>query len=259
MSSLKQLFDLGGRVALITGGSRGLGLQIAEALGEFGATVVLVARKQQELDATVAELREKDIDAAGFSADMGHPEAAGRLIDRVLEQHKTIDILVNNAGTNWGAPTEEYPLDGWNKVLNLNLTSVFLLCQEVGRRCFLKDGKGAIINISSIEGIRAHHPDLPATIAYNAAKGGAANFTRALAAEWGPRGVRVNAIAPGYFPSKMTDVTLAKYGDRILDQTPRGQLGGPDDLKGVALLLASDASRHITGQVLSVDGGMSVI
>jgi len=256
---LASLFDLTGRVAIVTGGSRGLGLQIASALGEFGASLALVARKKADLDAAVEQLNAAGRTAVGFVADLGTAEAASGLAERVIERFGRIDILVNNAGTVWGAPAEDYPLDGWNKVMDLSVTGLFLLTQAVARSAFLKQGKGAVINVASIEGLLGHHPDRPGTIAYNTAKGAVINMTRALAAEWGPRNIRVNALAPGYFPSKMTAGTLEKYGDDILRQTPLGKLGGDTDLMGAALLLASDAGGHITGQTLVIDGGATII
>ncbi len=256
---LASLFDLTGRVAIVTGGSRGLGLQIASALGEFGASLALVARKKPDLDAAVEQLRSAGCEAVGFVADLGTPEAASDLAAQVIERFGRIDILVNNAGTVWGAPAEDYPLDGWNKVIGLNVTALFLMTQTVARSAFLKQGRGSVINVASIEGLLGHHPDRPGTIAYNTAKGAVINMTRALAAEWGPRNIRVNALAPGYFPSKMTRATLEQQGDDILRQTPLGKLGGDTDLMGPALLLASDAGGHITGQILAIDGGATII
>jgi NAD(P)-dependent dehydrogenase (short-subunit alcohol dehydrogenase family) len=256
---LTSLFDLTGRVAIVTGGSRGLGLQIAKALGEFGASLALVARKKPDLDAAVEQLAAAGCTAVGFVADLGTAEAASSLTTRVLERFGRIDILVNNAGTAWGARAEEYPLDGWNKVIDLNVTGLFLLTQAVARDAFLKQGKGAVVNVASVEGLQGHHPDRLGTIAYNTAKGAVVNMTRALAAEWGPRNIRVNALAPGYFPSKMTQLIISQHGDEFLHQTPLGKLGGDTDLMGPALLLASDAGGHITGQILAVDGGASVI
>ena len=257
--TLAGLFDLSGRVAIVTGGSRGLGLQIARALGEYGASVALVARKQADLDAAVEQLAALGIAALGLAADLATPEAASALADRVLEQFGRIDILVNNAGATWGAPAEDYPIEGWNKVIDLNVTGLFQLTQAVARAAFLPQGKGAVVNIASIEGLLGHHPDRPGTIAYNTAKGAVINMTRALAAEWGPRGIRVNALAPGYFPSKMTAATLDAHGAELVRQTPLGKLGGDTDLMGPALLLASDAGGHITGQVIVVDGGSTII
>lgn len=257
--TLAGLFDLSGKVALVSGGSRGLGLRIASALGEYGASLALAARNQAELDAAVEQLSARGVTAAGFTANLGSSDAASDLAERVIERFGRIDILVNNAGTVWGAPAEVYPLDGWNKVIDLNVTGLFLLTQAVAREAFLKQGKGAVVNVASIEGLQGHHPDQLGTIAYNTAKGAVVNLTRALAAEWGPKNIRVNALAPGYFPSKMTRATLGEHGEDMLRRTPLGKLGGDTDLMGPALLLASDAGGHITGQILVVDGGMTII
>ncbi|MEP9359620.1 SDR family oxidoreductase [Sphingomonas sp. KR3-1] len=257
--ALGGLFDLTGRVAIVTGGSRGLGLQVARALGEYGASLAIVARRQTELDAAVEALAEAGYTASGFAVDLGTPAAAVELTERVLAQFGRIDVLVNNAGATWGAPAEAYPLEGWNKVIDLNVTGLFLLTQAVARTAFLPQGKGAVVNVASIEGLLGHHPDRLGTIAYNTAKGAVINMTRALAAEWGPRGIRVNALAPGFFPSKMTAATLDAHGAEMLHQTPLGKLGGETDLMGPALLLASDAGGHITGQTIVVDGGMTIV
>lgn len=257
--TLAGLFNLAGRVAVVTGGSRGLGLQIANALGEFGASLALVARKEADIAAAAERLRAAGHTAVGFAADLGDPDAIAGLTDRIVERFGRIDVLVNNAGTVWGAPAEEYPLDGWNKVIDLNVTGVFLFTQAVARKAFLKQGKGAVINVASIEGLLGHHPDRLGTIAYNTAKGAVVNMTRALAAEWGPRNIRVNALAPGFFPSKLATPALAAHGAEILRQTPLGKLGGDTDLMGAALLLASDAGGHITGQTIVIDGGATII
>tara|TARA_R110000787_G_scaffold55978_10_gene129025 strand:+ start:507 stop:1283 length:777 start_codon:yes stop_codon:yes gene_type:complete len=253
------LFDLTGRKALITGGSRGLGLQIAEALGESGCHVILAARKQPELEQAVRGLADQSISADYIVADLGTPEGVAKLGDEVTAQHGMIDILVNNAGATWGEPAETHSIEGWNKVINLNVTGLFLLTQKIARESFFPKGKGVILNVASIEGLQGHHPRQPGTIAYNAAKGAVVNMTRALAAEWGQHNIRVNALAPGYFPSKMTRAILNDVGDYLVEGTPLGKLGGPDDLKGPALLLASDAGGHISGQILVVDGGSMVI
>ncbi|MGN6653803.1 MAG: SDR family oxidoreductase [Rhodanobacter sp.] len=256
---LAQLFDLGGQVALVSGGSRGLGLQIAEALGEYGARIVLAARKRAELDAAVAHLASLGIAAEAVACDLGTPEAADALVAQVGERHGRLAIRGNNAGTSGGAPMEDYPLEGWNKVIDLNLTGVFLLTRAAGRHAFLPQGRGKVLNVASVAGLQGHHPRMIGTIAYNAAKGAVVNFTRALAAEWGPRNINVNAIAPGYFPSKLADAMIDRHGEFLRGHTPLGRLGGADDLKGAALLLASEAGRHITGQVLAIDGGATVI
>lgn len=257
--SLKALFDLGGQVAIITGGSRGLGFQIASALGEYGASVALVARKQQELDDAVAALGERGIAAHGFAANLSGPEAPAALVAQVMERFGRIDILVNNAGTTWGAAAEDYPLDAWNKVMDLNVTGMFLLTQAVANAAFLPQGGGSVVNIASILGLVGTPPWQTGTVAYNAAKGAVISMTRALAAEWGARNIRVNAIAPGFFPSKMTAGTLDRIGDRMIELTPLGKLGGETDLMGPALLLASAAGAHITGQVIVVDGGATIL
>lgn len=258
MALLRSLFDLSGRVALVTGGSRGLGFQVAEALGEFGARVVIAARKQHEIDDAVAQLRAAGYAAEGIAADLGQGGHA-ELVDEIVGRHGRLDILVNNAGATWGGPAEDYPIDGWNRVVDLNLTGLFLLTQAAAKRCFLPQGRGAVVNMASIEGLQAHHPSMTGTAAYNASKGAVISLTRALASEWGPKNIRVNALAPGYFPSKMTGATLSASGAQLINNTPLGKLGGSDDLKGAALLLASDAGGHITGQVIVVDGGMTVI
>lgn len=257
--SLTQLLSLKGRVAIVTGGSRGLGLQVAAALGEFGARDVLIARDRDALDEAVAELGTQNIRSQGVHADISDRDVSVELANQVMQEHGRIDILVNNAGAAWGAPAEDYPDQAWDKIIILNVTGLFALTRAVARVAFLPEERGAVLNIASTEGLKGHHPSIVGTIAYNAAKGAVVNLTRPLAAEWGPKGVRVNAIAPGYFPTKMTRATLGGHRDRLLDGTPLGKLGGPNDLKGAALLLASDAGGHITGQILVVDGGASVI
>ncbi|MGH7068370.1 MAG: SDR family oxidoreductase [Acetobacteraceae bacterium] len=256
---LKAMFDLSERVALISGGSRGLGLQIAEALGEFGAKLALTARKEGELEEAKQHLGGQGIEANTIAADLADPDAAGRIVAQVMAACGRIDILINNAGTAWGAPTTEHPLAGWRKVIDLNLTGTFLLTQAVGRAAMLPQRAGRIVNVASIEGLRGRPKTMPGALAYATSKGGVISFTRSLAAEWGPFGITVNAIAPGFFPSKMTDVTLERFGAEIIAATPLGKLGGPHDLKGAALLFASDAGGHITGQVLAVDGGATAV
>ncbi len=256
---LKQLLDLQGKVALITGGSRGLGFQMAEALGEMGATLALAARKQHELDEAAAALRAQGAKVEVFAADLQHSAAAETLAQQVLERFGTIDILINNAGATWGAKAEDHPLDGWAKVMNLNLTAVFALTQAVGRLAMIPKAHGRILNIASVAGLRGTDPRFMSTIAYNTSKGGLINFTRSLAAEWGPYGITVNAIAPGVFPTRMAAGMIGWAKDFVLDRTPMRRLGNEHDLKGIAALLASDASDYITGQVIAVDGGMTAL
>ena len=257
--SVKKAFDLGGRKAIVTGGSRGLGLQIAEALGEMGAELVIAARKPEELDQAVMHLAAQGVKAHGIPADLGRPEGVSRLADAALERLGHCDILVNNAGATWGAPAEDHPLEAWLKLLNLNLTGMFLLTQAIGKRSMIPRGYGRVLNLASIAGLRGSTGEGSQTIAYNTTKGGVVNFTRALAGEWGPHGITVNALAPGFFPSKMTQATLDKIGEDIKARTPLRRLGDCEDLKGAAVLFCSDAGKHITGQILAVDGGMTAV
>lgn len=255
--NVKQLFDLSGRVALVTGGSRGLGLQMAQALGEMGCRVAIVARKQSELAEAEALLRSQGMDAAGFVCDLQEAAAlSSQLVDSVLACFGSIDILVNNAGATWSAPAEEYPDAAWHKVMRLNVDAPFFLSREVGRRCLIPQKRGKIINLASAAGLRGTAPGVH-TIAYNTSKAALINFTRALACEWGPYGINVNAICPGFFPSKMSAGLLENIGQQVVARTPLRRLGGEDDLKGAVVFLASDASSHISGQVLPVDGGAS--
>jgi NAD(P)-dependent dehydrogenase (short-subunit alcohol dehydrogenase family) len=259
MRTVSDLFDLRGRTALVTGGSRGLGLQMAQALGEQGATVVLSARKQVDLDEAVAGLSGQGIAAHGIVADLADPEAADRLAAAAMEKLGRIDILVNNAGTSWGAPAEDTPLAAWERVMDLNVRGVFLLTQAVGRRSMLPRRAGRIINVASIAGLAGNPPGTMKTLAYNTSKGAIVNFTRTLAGEWGEFGINVNAIAPGFFPSRMTHGLLAQKGEQLAGHAPLNRLGGDEDLKGAVVLFASDAGRHITGQILAIDGGVSAV
>ncbi len=256
---VSKLFDLAGQTALVTGGSRGLGLQIAEALGEAGAQVFLTSRKAADLEEAVAHLKGKGITAGWIAADASRPEDIARITDAALQAlGGHIDILVNNAGATWGAPAEDYPLEAWDKVMNLNIRSVFLMSQAVGKRSMIPRRSGRIINIASIAGL-AGSADV-AFIAYGTSKGAVVNFTRTLAGEWGKHGITVNALAPGFFPSKMTRGTLAAVGvDKLAAAAPLNRLGDDDDLKGAALLFASAAGKHITGQILAIDGGVSAV
>ena len=257
--NVRQLLELNGRTALITGGSRGLGLQIAEALGEMGAKIAISARKKDELDSAVAHLRKQNIEATAYVCDIGKRDAIAPFANEVLKKFGKLDILVNNAGASWGAPAEDHPIEAWDKLVNVNLTGAFLLTQIIGKQSMIPARWGRVINVASIAGLMGQDPRIVRTIAYNATKGGLVNFTRALAAEWGQHGITVNAICPGFFPSKMTKATLDTTGELIKDWTPNKRFGNDEDLKGLAVLLASEASRHITGQAIAVDGGATVI
>jgi NAD(P)-dependent dehydrogenase (short-subunit alcohol dehydrogenase family) len=257
--SLDSLFDLTGRTALITGGSRGLGLQIAEALGGAGAKLMLSSRKAQDLEEAVAHLQDSGIDARWIAADASREEDVQRIADETLQRMGHVDILVNNAGATWGSPAEDHPVDAWDKVMNLNVRGIFLLSQVIGKKSMIPRKHGRIINIASIAGLGGNPPFMN-TIAYNTSKGAVVNFTRALACEWGRYGITVNALAPGMFPSKMTRGTLDKVGaDNIAQHAPLQRIGDDEDLKGAALLFASQAGKHITGQILAVDGGVSAL
>lgn len=257
--TIQQLIDLSGKTALVTGGSRGLGLQMAHALGEAGARIMLSSRKAEDLEEAAAELQAAGIDARWIAADCSREEDIRRLADQTLERMGDIDIVVNNAGAAWGAPAEDYPVEGWDKVMNLNVRGYFILSQQVAKRSMIPRQRGRIINIASIAGLGGNPPEMQ-TIAYNTSKGAVITFTQALACEWGRYGISVNAICPGFFPSKMTKGTLERLGeDKLAAHAPLRRLGDDEDLKGITLLYASDAGKHITGQWLAVDGGVSVI
>jgi NAD(P)-dependent dehydrogenase (short-subunit alcohol dehydrogenase family) len=258
---VKQLFDITGKVALVTGGSRGLGLQIAEALGEMGASVALTARKADELDQAARHLKAKlGVTAVPLVCDMSDAAAIAPAVERAIGALGPIDILVNNAGTTWGAATVDHPLEAWQKVINLNLTAMFLTCQEVGKRCMVPRRQGKIINVASILGlVGGGDPGRPATLAYNTSKGGVISLTRSLAAEWAQHNINVNAIAPGFFLTKMTKGILEMIGDQAAQKAPLKRLGGPEDIKGLVALFASDACSFITGQTVAVDGGVTAV
>ena len=255
----QQLFDLSGKTALVTGGSRGLGLQMAYALGELGASVVISSRKAAELELAVAQLSGAGLKASFIAADSSKDDDVVRLASEAIARLGHIDILVNNAGATWAAAAEAHPIEGWDKVMGVNIRSIFLLTQLIGRDCMLPRRQGCIINVASIAGLGGN-PEFMKTIAYNTSKGACITFTQALAAEWGPRGIRVNAIAPGPFPTKMSAGMFAHVGaDKLAANAPLRRTGDAEDMKGVTALLASDAGKHISGQVIAVDGGTSAV
>ncbi|CAN5381507.1 SDR family oxidoreductase [soil metagenome] len=260
MRTTQQLFDLTGRTALVTGGSRGLGLQIAEALGERGARIVLSSRKQSDLDEAVSHLTARGVETSAIAVDLSQESAIGPLVAETLNRLGHVDILINNAGATWGAPAEEHPVEAWDKVMNLNIRSIFMLSQAIGKQSMIPRKYGRIVNIASIAGLAGNAPGSIQTIAYNTSKGALVNFTRTLAGEWGKYGITVNALAPGFFPSRMTKGTLDKFGkDELASRAPLLRLGDDEDLKGAALLFSSDAGKHITGQILAVDGGVTAV
>jgi NAD(P)-dependent dehydrogenase (short-subunit alcohol dehydrogenase family) len=257
--NIQDLFNLKGKTALVTGGSRGLGLQMAFALGEAGARIMLSSRKAADLEEATAELQAAGIDARWIAADCAKEEDIARLADETLSRMGEVDILVNNAGAAWGSPAEDHPLEAWDKVMNLNVRGYFLLSQQMAKKSMIARKQGSIINIASIAGLGGNPPEMQ-TIAYNTSKGAVINFTRALAAEWGRYNIRVNAICPGFFPSKMTAGTLQALGEeKLAAHAPLKRLGDDEDLKGLTVLYASDAGKHITGQWLAVDGGVSIV
>ena len=257
--TVKQLFDLTGKTALVTGGSRGLGLQMAHALGEAGATVMIASRKAAELEQAVAELKAAGIDAHWMAANCADEQDLKKLGEHTLKTFGHVDVLLNNAGAAWGAPAEDHPIEGWDKVMNLNVRGYFILSQYIGKHSMIPRRSGSIVNIASITGLGGNPTGIN-TIAYNTSKAAVINFSCALAGEWGVHNIRVNSICPGFFPSKMTAGTFETYGEDVLTaHAPLRRLGDDEDLKGITVLFASDAGKHITGQWLAIDGGVSCI
>lgn len=255
-TNVRDLFDLTGKTAIVTGGSRGIGREMAEALAEAGASVMLCARRQEWLDETVAEFVELGFNVAGMTCDVSKPDEVEALAAETVKRFGSLDILVNNAGISWGAMPEEMPLEKWQKVIDVNLTGCFLMAQAAGRE-MLKQKSGSIINIASISGITSS-ANGPFYAGYVSSKAGLIGLTRELAASWGRRGIRVNAIAPGFFHSRLADAVIDIYERSIQENNVIPRIGNEGELKGVTVFLASDASSYITGQTIAVDGGMTV-
>jgi NAD(P)-dependent dehydrogenase (short-subunit alcohol dehydrogenase family) len=253
--SVRELFDLGGRVAIVTGGSMGLGRQMAKALAEMGANLVLCARKKERCVQTAEELQKLGVKTLALGCDVRNPAEIQSAVDTTINQFGRIDILINNAGTSWGAPVEEMRLEHWNKVIETNLTGTFLFSQAVGKT-MIAQRRGKIINIASVAGIQGAPPEFQA-IGYHASKGGVIIFTKDLACKWGIHNIQVNAIAPGWFPTDMSQVLIERHKDTFLSRIPLHRFGNEQDLKGAAVFLASDASDFVTGHVLVVDGGQT--
>jgi NAD(P)-dependent dehydrogenase (short-subunit alcohol dehydrogenase family) len=251
----RQSFDLSGRVAIVTGGSIGLGRQMAEGLAEMGANLVLCARKKERCQQAAGELEKLSVSVLPLACDVKEPASIQEVADTAVKRFGRIDILINNAGTSWGAPVETMTLEQWNKVIETNLTGTFLFSQAVGK-VMIGQRRGKIINIASVAGLRGSSPKLPA-IGYSASKGGVIIFTKDLACKWGMHNIQVNAIAPGWFPTDMSEKVIERNKASLLAGIPLGRFGGPGDLKGAAIFLASAASDFITGHVLVVDGGQS--
>lgn len=254
--NVKELFDLTGKTAIVTGGSRGIGREMAEGLAEAGANLMLCARRAEWLDETVAQFTTKGFAVEGRTCDVAKPEEVQAVVDETTARFGSVDILINNAGTSWGAMPEDMPLEKWQQVIDVNLTGCFLFAQAVGRQ-MLKQGSGSIINIASIAGLTSS-ANGPFYSGYVASKAGLIGLTRELAASWGRKGVRVNAIAPGFFHSRLADAVIDIYERSIQENNVIPRVGNEGELKGVAVFLASDASSYITGQTIAVDGGMTV-
>jgi NAD(P)-dependent dehydrogenase (short-subunit alcohol dehydrogenase family) len=248
------LFRLDGKVAVVTGGGRGLGQQIAQAYVEAGAKVVLCSRRIENCEQVKAELEANGGEVLALPLDVTDPQSISKVVDDTLQHFGKIDILVNNSGTSWGAPAFDMPYEAWMKVMQTNLTGTFLMSQSVGRH-MKENGGGKIINIASVAGLRGSTPEALDAVGYNASKGGVIILTKDLAVKWARHNIYVNAIAPGFFPTKMTKDVLAHAGDRIKAETPLQRYGGERDIQGAALYFASAASDFVTGQILAVDGG----
>lgn len=250
-----ELFKLSGKVTLVTGGSRGLGLEIATGLGEAGASVAVLARREQWLAGAESELAGSGIDTLGLLCDVADPVQVTDAVNAVIARWGRIDVLVNNAGISWGAPAESMTLEKWRAVMDTNLTGTFLMSQAVGREMIRAGNGGSIINIASIAGLAGTAPEILDAVGYSASKGAVIAFTRDLAAKWARYGIRVNAIAPGFFPSRLSSGVIEKAQALIEQSTPLGRTGRAGELKGVAVFMAAPASSYVTGQVLAVDGG----
>ena len=256
MTHPRDLFDLSGKVAIVTGGGSGIGRQMSEGLAEMGADLVLCARKAERCEQAAEELRGLGVRAIGMGCDVRDPEQVQAVVDRARDELGPIDVLVNNAGTVWGGWPEDTPLEGWQKVLDVNLTGVFL-CSQAAGRAMIEQGGGKIVNIASVAALGGAPPEIMNAIAYNATKGGVVSFTRDLATKWARHSINVNAIAPGYV---RTDATQALQDDPVrakalLARIPAGRWGEVEDMAGAAVFLASRASDYCHGTILVVDGG----
>ncbi|KYC86040.1 MAG: SDR family oxidoreductase [Weizmannia coagulans] len=253
-----ELFSLKGKTAIVTGGGRGLGEQIARAFAEAGADVVLCSRKKAACEEAAARIESLGVKALALECDITNRARVDEVVAETVKQFGKIDILVNNSGATWGAPAEDMPVEAWEKVISTNVTGTFHMSQAAGK-AMIKQGHGKIINIASIAGLGGVDPRIMDTIGYNTSKGAVITFTKDLAAKWGRYGIHVNAIAPGFFPTKMSKVIIERGKNPILEATPLGRFGNDQDLKGAAVFLASAASDYVTGDVLLVDGGMHVL
>ncbi|MCL4494360.1 MAG: SDR family oxidoreductase [Firmicutes bacterium] len=252
--TIPELFDCRDKVALVTGGGRGLGRIMATALAEAGADVVICSRAVEACQEAAEQIKKSGRKSMALALDVSNPENVDQVVLETIKAWGRIDILINNAGTSWGASALNMPLDAWHKVVETNLTGTFLMSQRVGRE-MVSRGSGKIINIASVAGLSGSPPEVLDAIGYSASKGGIIALTKDLAVKWGPYGITVNAVAPGFFPTKMSRVVLERHGDEILRHIPLGRFGTDDDLKGLIIFLSSKASDYMTGSIIVVDGG----
>ena len=255
--SVKDLFDLTGKVALVTGGSRGLGLEMAAALGEAGAKVAVTARREQWLTSAEEELRAKGLETQALTCDVSKPDDVNATVRATIDRFGRLDILINNAGISWGEPIETMPLEKWRQVFDTNAIGCFLMSQAAGNEMLRLGHGGAIVNIASVAGLIGLEADVLDAVGYSASKGAIVTLTRDLAVKWAKHGIRVNAIAPGFFDTRLSHGLLQKTQQKIEKTTPMGRIGRPGELGGVVVFLASDAASYVTGQILAVDGGMT--
>ncbi|HET7233386.1 MAG TPA: glucose 1-dehydrogenase [Longimicrobium sp.] len=259
-STLRELFDLSGRVALVTGGGRGLGEQIAVGLAQAGAAVAVASRKLEACEEVARSLRDRfGTRALALQMDVADEAGVRAAVDAVENELGPVDLLVNNSGTSWGAPAAEMPLEAWRKVMEVNATGAFLCSREVGRRLIERGAPGAILNVASIAGLKGSPPEVLDAVGYAASKGALVAFTRDLAVKWARHGIRVNAIAPGFFRTKMTEAVLDRAEKQVARTVPLGRVGGETELIGAAVFLLSPAASYVTGHVLAVDGGMTAM
>lgn len=254
MATVRELMNLEGRVAVVTGGATGLGLQMATGLAEAGSNVVICSRKLENCEQAAVELEKLGVKALAVGCDVTNQAEVEAMRDAVLKSFGRVDVLVNNAGRAWAAPPEETPLERWQQVFDLNITAPFLCAQALGRE-MIRAKRGRIINIASIAGLVGRNPRAYSSIAYGASKGALVNFTRDLAVKWAQHNIQVNCICPGFFVTPLNQKLYERNREAIEREIPLGRTGGPDDLKGLAVLLASDASAFITGAIIPVDGG----
>ncbi|MGI6548445.1 MAG: SDR family oxidoreductase [Syntrophomonadales bacterium] len=254
--NVKDMFDLSGKVAVVTGGSIGLGAYMARGLAEAGANVVVAARKVERCVALCEELQGLGVKAIPAACDVSKAEDCQNLVDVTVKEFGKLDILVNNAGYTWAADAMDYPMNKWHQIMDLNVTGLFQL-SAMAAKVMKEQGGGRIINITSVAGFYGSQPEAQNTIAYNTSKGAVVTMTKDLAVKWARYGIYVNAIAPGFFPTHMSSGLLEKNKHLVIPRVPMGRLGEEDDIKGVVVFLSSEASRYITGQTIMLEGGVT--